>query len=153
MHFAYYNLLTPRIARGTRVGPALIWRSGAVLVTMRMGRGSSSWGLSPLDERFKDLDAAVPLQGMLGYLNFAGGKPDARFQKHLSDAYRWLAKKGAPEPHTLLPELLRSRLAELRAGGTSAFRDTRQAEAILALVFEELLPAYRAHHGDLLFHH
>jgi hypothetical protein len=105
-----------------------------------------------LDERFKDLDAAVPLQGILGYLNFAGGKPDARFQKQLSDACRWLAKKGAPEPHALLAELLRSKLAELRAGGTSAFRDTRQAEAVLALVFAELLPAYRAHHADLLFH-
>lgn len=105
-----------------------------------------------MDERFKDLDAAVPLQGILGYLNFAGGKPDARFQKQLSDAYRWLAKKGAPELHALLPELLRSKLAELRAGGTSAFRDTRQAEAVLALVFAELLPTYRAHHSDLLFH-
>ncbi|HEV3449068.1 MAG TPA: hypothetical protein VG099_30815 [Gemmataceae bacterium] len=105
-----------------------------------------------MDERFKDLDAAVPLQGILGYLNFAGGKPDARFQKQLSDACRWLAKKGAPEPHALLAELLRSKLAELRAGGTSAFRDTRQAEAVLALVFAELLPAYRAHHADLLFH-
>src|SRR5947209_2193220 len=41
MHFAYYNLHTPRIVRGTRVGLALIWRSRAVLVTMRIGSGSS----------------------------------------------------------------------------------------------------------------
>ncbi|HEV3119909.1 MAG TPA: hypothetical protein VGY58_22810, partial [Gemmataceae bacterium] len=105
-----------------------------------------------MDERFKDLDAVVPLQGLLGYLNFAGGKPDARFQKQLSDAYRFLAKKGAPEPHAVLPDLLRGKLAELRAGGTSAFRDTRQAEAVLTLVFAKLLPAYHSHHADLLFH-
>src|SRR5213078_2689651 len=47
---------------------------------------------------------------------------------------------------------LRARLGELRDAGASAFRDTRQAETILKLVFDEVLPAYRTHHADLLFH-
>ena len=105
-----------------------------------------------MNPAFDELDNAVPLQGILGYLNFASGKPDPRVAKQLSDAYRFLAKRGVEEPHKLLPDLLRAKLDALRAGGTSAFRDTRQAEAALTLVFGKLLPAYRGHHADLLFH-
>ena len=101
----------------------------------------SSGEYARVNERYKDLDAVVPLQVMLGYLNFAGGKPDARFQKQLSDAYRFLAKKGAAEPHAVLPDLLHAKLDELRAGGTSAFRDTRQAEAVLAVVLRAAVAA------------
>src|SRR5262249_28138825 len=34
----------------------------------------------------------------------------------------------------------------------SAFRDTAQVTAVLTLTFDHLLPAYRRHHADLLFH-
>jgi hypothetical protein len=103
-------------------------------------------------ERYEPLETVVSLQGMLGYLNFASGKPDARFQKQLSDAYGYLATHGIAEPWGVLPDWLRAKLDALRAGGTSAFRDTRQAEAVLHLAFGPLLTAYRAHHADLLFH-
>src|SRR5262249_8520009 len=53
---------------------------------------------------------------------------------------------------TRLHEILRDKLETLRTSGVSAFRDTRQAEAVLTLVFTKLLPAYRSHHADLLFH-
>jgi hypothetical protein len=99
-----------------------------------------------------ELDSVVSLQAMLGYLNFAGGKPDARFQKQLNEAYAFLAEHGAAQPHVALEEGLRARLSELRASGSSAFRDSAQAEAVLTLVFELVLPAYREHHADLLFH-
>jgi hypothetical protein len=105
-----------------------------------------------VDERDQDLEKLVPLQGLLGYLNFAGGKTDARFQKQVSDAYGFLAERGAPEPWKALHELLRSKLDALKASGSGAFRDVRQAKAVLELTFTKVLPAYRQHHADLLFH-
>ena len=44
--------------------------------------------------------------------------------------------------------------AELKTirGATDAFRQVDQAEAVLGLVFDAALPAYREFHRDLLFH-
>src|SRR4051812_15912759 len=89
---------------------------------------------------------------MLGYLNFSEGKPDPRFQKQLSDAYQYLDEHGAEKPHQVLHDLLAERLGALKTGGTSAFQDVSQAEAVLRLVFEQVLPDYQQHHADLLFH-
>jgi hypothetical protein len=89
--------------------------------------------------------------GILGYLNFSHGKADPRFQKQLSDAFETLAKAGAPEPWQALAPLLRHHLGRLQAAG-GAFQDITQAVAVLDLVFDGLLPAYRRHHADLLFH-
>jgi hypothetical protein len=105
-----------------------------------------------VDELSQELDRAAPLQPLLGYLNFAEGKPDVRFRKGLSDAYAFLHGRGVARPWAALSGALRARLAELHAAGAAAFRDTRQAEAALALTFDRVLPAYRAHHADLLFH-
>ncbi len=99
-----------------------------------------------------DLERAVSLQGMLGYLNFAGGKPDARFEKQVNDAYAFFAERGSDAPWAALHAALAKKLAELKAAGGSAFRDTAQVEAVLELVFARVLPAYRQHHADLLFH-
>jgi hypothetical protein len=104
-----------------------------------------------VDEPIQDLEHAVPLQGMLGYLNFSTGKPDLRFQKQLSDAYGFLAEHGQERPWQALTEVLRKKLAELHTEGGAAFRDVSQAEAVLTL-FDQLLAAYREHHADLLFH-
>jgi hypothetical protein len=98
------------------------------------------------------LEAVVPLQTVLGYLNFSEGRPDPRFQKQLSDAYAFLAERGAAGPRQALHNVLKGKLANLHKGDTSAFRDVHQAEAVLGLVFDRLLPAYRKHHADLLFH-
>jgi hypothetical protein len=105
-----------------------------------------------MDSRFADIEQVVPLPGMLGYLNFSEGKPDPRFQKQLNDAYDCLLRHGSEELWRDLHGLLADKLQALKAGDSSAFRDTAQAEAVLALTFERLLPAYRAHHADLLFH-
>ena len=107
---------------------------------------------APVDVRFTDLDQLVSWPGMLGYLNFSTGKPDARFQKQLNDADRFLGEQGVAEPWKVLHELLRDQLAALRAGGGSAFQDVTQVEAVLDLVFAQALPAYGRHHADLLFH-
>jgi hypothetical protein len=89
---------------------------------------------------------------MLGYLNFAAGKADARFQQALDQAYRFLAQADSPRPWDELHTHLRNRLRELGESGAAAFRDSRQAEAVLGLVFDKLVPAYREHHADLLRH-
>jgi hypothetical protein len=105
-----------------------------------------------VDDLSHELDRAVPLQPLLGYLNFSEGRPDPRFQKGLGDAYACLTGRGAPAPGAALHKALGAKLADLRAAGAAAFRDTRQAEAVLTLAFDRVLPAYRAHHADLLFH-
>lgn len=101
-------------------------------------------------ENRANLENAVAWQALLGYLNFSEGRPDPRFQGQLNDAYRMAAAEGG-EPVPLLAEQLHARLAELRGGG-GAFQDARQVEAVLGLVFDRLLPAYRQHHADLLAH-
>src|SRR5262249_44433387 len=62
------------------------------------------------------------------------------------DAYAHF--RGAAE---LRQELTR-KLDALATEGTGAFRDVTQARAVLGIVFDGLLPAYRTHHEDLLFH-
>ncbi|HYT89808.1 MAG TPA: hypothetical protein VEL76_13955, partial [Gemmataceae bacterium] len=104
-----------------------------------------------MDERSPTQDRGVSVQGILGYLNFSAGKPDARCQKQIDDAFAAL-DRGTPQPWLALRDRLRSELAALKAAGTSAFQDTTQAEAVVRLMFDRLLPAYRQHHADLLAH-
>ncbi len=111
-----------------------------------------------MDDRLTSLERAVSLSAILGYLNFSEGKPDGRFERQINDAYAFLAqgadapRSGAEKPPwEKLHEALRERLEALRKEG-GAFQDVRQAEAVLALTFDHLLPAYRHHHEDLLAH-
>jgi hypothetical protein len=92
-------------------------------------------------------------QDILGYLNFSAGASDARFLKNLGDLFgRVAAACVADEPAwKALAERLRAELRSVR-GTVEAFRQTEQAEAVLHLVFDLALPAYREHHCDLLFH-
>jgi hypothetical protein len=131
---------------------------------------------NPVPDPREALKAAVPLQAMLGYLNFSEGRPDPRFQKNLSDACAVLSarpvfpvREGRPVPSPgvagqrgggegarpelwrLLHDLLAQELTALHQGQGSAFRDVEQARAVLRLTLLELLPAYRKHHADLLF--
>src|SRR5262249_47370749 len=109
-------------------------------------------GGAPVDELRTGLDSVTSLQGLLGYLNFSEGRSDPRFQKQLGDDVGFLARQGLATPWTALPEVLKQKLDELRAGGAAAFKNTAQAEAVVALGFAQVLPAYRRHHADLLFH-
>jgi hypothetical protein len=105
-----------------------------------------------VNEHAEALKSSVPLPAMLGYVNFSEGKPDIRFQKHLSDSYAILSGRGVAEPWRVLHAALVAELDTLHAGQGSAFRDVQQAKEVLRLVFAGVLPAYRAHHADLLFH-
>lgn len=91
---------------------------------------------------------ATALQEILGYLNFSGGKPDVKFQDRLNRCHPdW----GAEKPWETLHAQLLARLQELEMS-SAAFRDSAQARTVLHLAFNELWPAYRQHHSDLLFH-
>jgi hypothetical protein len=88
------------------------------------------------------------LREILGYLNFSGGKPDSAFQRN------WNALFVRPDFFQLdsaLPNFLLGQLARLQPS-VPALADAAQARAVVKLVFEESLPAYRRHHSDLLFH-
>jgi hypothetical protein len=102
-------------------------------------------------DRYPDFDQAIPVSGLLGYLNFSDGRPDPRWQRQLDDAYAYLGQRGDPAPWQTLLDLLSESLRKLQAGGAAAFRDVRQAEAALARAVA-VLPAYRRHHADLLAH-
>jgi hypothetical protein len=104
-----------------------------------------------VDQRYAELERATPASGMLGYLNFSDGRPDARWQRGLNDAFAWFAQQGESRPWSALIDWLTARLSELQAEGTAAFRDTAQARGILVL-FPAALAAYQQHHADLLVH-
>src|SRR5262245_52559891 len=113
-------------------------------------------GRSEVDELVTALDRVVPLQGPLGYLNFSEGRPDARFQKQISEAFGFLSERGAAKPWEALHDALRTRLQELHRDcvnkGSGAFLQIDQAQAVLELSLQKMLRAYRDFHADLLAH-
>ncbi|HEX4148573.1 MAG TPA: hypothetical protein VHY20_06285, partial [Pirellulales bacterium] len=96
--------------------------------------------------------AQTTLDESLGYLNFSSGAADPRFLKGFNELFG-LAGGLSPQgkPWKALHGLLVDRLAVLW-GQSPAFADTTQAEAVLALAFDHVLPAYRHYHSDLLQH-
>ena len=64
-------------------------------------------------------------------------------------------RASLPDANTPYWRVLGAQLAaelQILRGTTEAFRDVSQAEGVISLVFDHLLPAYRQHHSDLLFH-
>lgn len=111
-----------------------------------------------------DLDQLGPnwlknLGEILGYLNFSSGASDPRFLRRLNELFGQLAPARpatspgiAPLPTwQLLGQVLVEGLGQIRPH-MEALRQAEQAEQVLRLVFEALLPAYRQFHHDLLFH-
>ncbi|HEY2828249.1 MAG TPA: hypothetical protein VGJ04_11680, partial [Pirellulales bacterium] len=95
----------------------------------------------------------APLQEILGYLNFSSGKSDPVFLGRLNELWQVIEASGVPEAEMcpVARESLASKLKEL-IGNNPTFQDADQAQNVLRLVFDEVLPAYRRHHRDLLFH-
>jgi hypothetical protein len=95
------------------------------------------------------VDAAA---SVLGYLNFSSGSFDPAAWRGMSDLF------AAAEPHGERPDsfrLVAARLSERLVRlvrDEPAFRDASQCRAVLNLVFERVLPGYRAFHCDLLEH-
>jgi hypothetical protein len=93
-------------------------------------------------------DEDTALREILGYLNFSSGTPDGRFQRNLDRLHQWLLPEaGRPSFQQQLNDRLQRLTSEL-----PAFRDCEQARAVISLVYDQVLPAYRRHHADLLFH-
>ncbi len=92
-------------------------------------------------------------QELLGYLNFSSGASDPRFHRGLNELYAHIESSLSQEQeafrvvHQSLVEQL-----QVLADSSAAFRDVEQAKSVLNLVFDQVLPAYRVHHRDLLFH-
>jgi hypothetical protein len=96
---------------------------------------------------------------VLGYLNFSSGKSDPKFLSTMNRLYgRVLA--GAPEhfspyaglpPWLILWNELQDHLKRVRSD-KDAFRECDQAEHVMHLVWQVLLPDYLDYHSDLLFH-
>src|SRR5437660_1614578 len=98
-----------------------------------------------------------PSHDLIGYLNFASGQFDPRFFRAVGDAYAlFLGQAASAAPGELslwrrFANWLRTEIAKLQAEN-SAFQAVDQALVVLAAAFDDVLPAYRRFHGDLLFH-
>lgn len=99
-----------------------------------------------------DAGADTLVEEILGYLNFSSGATDPRFLAGVNALFARLAADEPAEPTwRVLGRRLRDAVERLR-GTSKAFQRLDQAEAVLALVFDDVLPEYRRHHADLLFH-
>lgn len=97
-----------------------------------------------MTERF-----AETLTRMLGYLNFSSGAVDTGFRQDWNALFEELEPEQ--RQFDLLGQEFHTHLGELR-NSHPGFRDSRQADAVVSLVFDTVWPAYREHHTDLLFH-
>ncbi len=93
-----------------------------------------------------DADA---LRDLLGYLNFSQGAPGARFRSGLNELFRDPLRARSP---AVLRDFLLTELQRLSASGDAACANPAQAEAVIQLTLNDLLPAYQRHHADLLGH-
>jgi hypothetical protein len=108
------------------------------------------------------------LDQVLGYLNFSSGNHDDRFFSNLNDLFLVLNSANSNAILSSVPEnesarskqpslvrQVRNALAERLAKNKDSnpvFRDATQANQVIELTFDKILPAYRKHHRDLLFH-
>ena len=88
----------------------------------------------------------------LGYLNFSSGVADPRFLASLNGIFEQAVEAGGRQPVWQTAwELLEGELRRLKMA-SPAFKDADQAQAVLSLVRERILPGYLEFHRDLLFH-
>ncbi|MCH8828161.1 MAG: hypothetical protein IID45_01140 [Planctomycetes bacterium] len=97
---------------------------------------------------FSNFDADETVREILGYLNYSNGRADAGFRRSWN---RLFGSLPGPQRLAAVRDVLFRRMNDWKRDST-AFGDTTQAEAILSLVVDVVLPAYRRHHADLLFH-
>lgn len=101
----------------------------------------------------RETDAGrVALDKVLGYLNFSSGASDPQFLAGLSQLFEQVDQQSLGDrTWQRLYDFLVTSLNDL-PGKNPVFQDVQQAQAVLQITFEHLLPAYREFHRDLLFH-
>src|SRR5436305_1030477 len=100
-----------------------------------------------------DVATSALLDDAVGYLNFSSGASDPKFLRALNALFAAIELDcdNNHNPACVLCHLLERRMNELTAS-CSAFRDIGQAQAVIRLLRDHVLPAYRAFHRDLLWH-
>jgi len=107
-------------------------------------------------------EAQQAVQRVVGYLNFSSGAEDPKFLGDVNHLFGLVAaaagrradagaQDGGEPTWRLLGRVIGEGVDRLRRT-SDAFRQADQAQAVLRLVFDNVLPAYRRHHRDLLFH-
>lgn len=93
------------------------------------------------------------LEEMVGYLNFSSGARDAKFLRNLNELFRFIEPQtnATCRPVDVLCRWLEDRMGQLSVV-SPAFAEIEQARAIVRLLRDHLLPAYRSFHRDLLWH-
>lgn len=91
------------------------------------------------------------IRDILGYLNFSSGNYDPRFYNAWNSLFSTLSQKGSQTVRTDAFLALKEGLRILSTSN-DAFRHSDKARQILDLIFEDVLPAYRKFHEDILFH-
>lgn len=101
------------------------------------------------------MDCLAPFKAMVGYLNFSDGSPSSAFQTAVNEFFQSADAIKSCEPNSDWRNLHRELLVHTDPAGplASAFGDLSQARQAVSLTFDVVLPAYREHHRDLLFHH
>ena len=99
---------------------------------------------------YPDAALSALLEEAVGYLNFSSGATDPKFLRALNALFAEVERgcNETQQPACVLCQLLEQRMNELSASA-SAFGDVGQAQAIVRLLRDHLLPAYRAFHRDL----
>ncbi len=95
----------------------------------------------------------VPLEEAVGYLNFSSGASDPKFLRNINTIFRAIESRCEKkcQAMAILCDWFEERMDQLKAT-SPAFSDVHQARAVVALLRDHLLPAYRAFHRDLLWH-
>ncbi len=89
------------------------------------------------------------LRDLLGYLNFSQGAPSARFRTCLNDLFQLPDVASSTDS---LRNYLLNALQHLTTTAEPAFSQCSQAEEIIRFTLDQLFPAFRLHHSDLLAH-
>lgn len=99
-----------------------------------------------------DAEDSAALEEVVGYLNFSSGKSESSFLRNVNELFRSIERHvPQQESHRVLSQWLLATIDRLQQNG-SAFTDVTQARAVVQLLSDNLLPAYRQFHRDLLFH-
>ena len=94
-----------------------------------------------------DVPSAL-VEDILGYLNLSNGNHHPAFASHVNALCGFF---DSTTSWSAIRDLLGKSLT-LLSDTSTAFADNRQASAVLDLTFDGLVPRYRLHHTDLLFH-